>query len=102
MQKTPWTNYAYTIYRLNEVTQLFDSIGYTNFTTYTDNHLQNGKLYCYKIKGYGTYGILTIEQPLINYSNSMCSIPEDKKPPCCPVLSSGRSLQRGIASGNYR
>lgn len=84
--KTPWTNYAYTIYRLNEVTQLFDSIGYTNFTTYTDNHLQNGKLYCYKIKGYGTYGILTIEQPLINYSNSMCSIPEDRKPPCCPVL----------------
>jgi len=84
--KTPWTNYNYTIHRFNEITQVFDSIGNTSLTNYTDDNLQNGNLYCYKIRALGTYGILTIEQPLINHSNAACSIPEDRKPPCCPVL----------------
>lgn len=84
--KTPWTNYKFIILRLNENTQAFDSIGTTSLNTYTDNQLQNQKLYCYKIKAYGTYGILSIEQPLLNHSNEQCAVPEDKKPPCCPVL----------------
>lgn len=70
--------YKFIILRLNENTQAFDSIGTTSLNTYTDNQLQNQKLYCYKIKAYGTYGILSIEQPLLNHSNEQCAVPEDK------------------------
>lgn len=81
----PWQNYIYTIYRLNDQ-NVFDSIGYSLNTSYTDKNLINGLSYCYKVKSTGTYGIAGVLSPLINYSQETCGIPLDTVPPCPPTL----------------
>ncbi|MCB0806306.1 MAG: gliding motility-associated C-terminal domain-containing protein [Bacteroidales bacterium] len=83
----PWQNYEHTIYRLNDETQLFDSIAtsYDNF--YTDTGLINGKIYCYKVKTIGSYAASGLIDPIINFSQVNCGIPVDNVPPCVPELS---------------
>jgi len=82
----PWTNEEYVIYRQNESTLLFDSIGTSISPLYIDNNLVNGKTYCYKVKAIGTYGTAGITNPLINYSQEACGIPIDNEAPCSPIL----------------
>ena len=84
--RTAWNNYAYTIFKFNSTTMQFDSIGYTDQTTFKEENLINGNEYCYLIKSYGEYGIEYIEHPLINHSNIICTKPIDNLAPCCPVL----------------
>lgn len=83
----PWTNTRYVIYRKNEKTMLFDSIGTSITPNYIDNDRINGKSYCYKVKAIGTYGTAGITDPLINFSQEACAIPIDNEKPCAPVLS---------------
>lgn len=83
----PWTNELYVIYRLNEITSQYDSIGTSIVPYYIDDELVNGKTYCYKVKSIGTYGTEGITDPLINFSQEECGIPNDNEPPCPPVLS---------------
>ncbi len=81
----PWTNEEYIVYRLNETTQVFDSIGTSIFPYYIDADLVNGESYCYKAKVIGTYGTAGITDPLINYSQEACGIPFDNEIPCPPT-----------------
>jgi gliding motility-associated-like protein len=82
----PWTNSRYDVYRLNPVTQQFDSIGFATGTTYVDSFLVNGNTYCYYVKGYGSYSYPGFVFPILNRSQRTCGIPVDNVPPCPPVL----------------
>ncbi len=83
----PWINDEFVIYRLNENTQLFDSIGMANESAFADTGLLNGVEYCYKVKTIGKYSAPGIIDPIINYSQENCGIPIDNVPPCTPELS---------------
>lgn len=83
----PWTNEKYVIYRKNEITFQFDSIGTSIFPAYIDSECINGKTYCYKVEAIGTYGTAGITDPLINFSQEACAIPIDNEKPCAPALS---------------
>jgi len=83
----PWTNERFVVYRKNESTLLFDSIGTSIFPSYIDfDRLTNGKSYCYIVKTVGTYGTAGITDPLINFSQEACAVPNDNEPPCPPTL----------------
>ena len=83
----PWTNEQFVVYRKNETTLVYDSIGTSIFANYTDYNLTNGKPYCYLVKVIGTYGTSGITDPLINYSQETCATPIDNEAPCPPLLS---------------
>lgn len=85
-QETPWTNFLYTVYRYNDLTAQFDSIGFSTGAGYTDTGLENGLEYCYYVKSAGTYGITGLPAPLFNLSQEVCGIPLDTVPPCPPML----------------
>lgn len=82
----PWTNVSYTIYRFNETTLMFDSVGVTSDLTFMDNGLENGAEYCYKIKSTGSYFTSGFIDPIINFSQIQCEIPVDMIAPCTPEL----------------
>lgn len=82
----PWINDFYTIHRLNESTQLYDSIGFSDSTGFIDYDLKNGTTYCYKIESEGGYQVDQVIYPIINYSQFACAEPIDTIPPCQPDL----------------
>ncbi|HNY56458.1 MAG TPA: gliding motility-associated C-terminal domain-containing protein, partial [Chitinophagales bacterium] len=41
---------------------------------------------CYKIKAIGSYSIVGLKSPLINFSQEVCARPSDTTLPCTPVL----------------
>jgi gliding motility-associated-like protein len=82
----PWGNYKYVIYRKNELTQLFDSVGTSTTANYDDRGLVNGTEYCYYVKSIGTYSIGGVADPLYNLSQEACGVPIDLIPPCPPTL----------------
>ena len=82
----PWTNFRYDIYRLDTVRNVYDSIGTTTATTFTDRKLINKVKYCYFIKAFGSYSISGVPSPLENWSQRICGTPIDTVPPCPPVL----------------
>ncbi len=65
----PWKNEEFVIYRLNDQTQVFDSIGLSNNPFYADSGLLNGKFYCYKIKTIGSYASPGIINPIVTGRN---------------------------------
>jgi gliding motility-associated-like protein len=80
----PWENYNYVVYRENN--GIFDSVGQTNLTFFTDSNLTNGQTYCYYIEAQGSYSDLTFPRPLVNLSQRSCAQPIDNMPPCVPYL----------------
>jgi len=85
-ENVPWTNAEYFIYRLNNLTLNFDLLDSTTSTLYTDSGLVNGTEYCYLVKSVGSYSVAGIVNPIINYSQESCEMPQDKTPPCAPTL----------------
>lgn len=85
-KNVPWINTEYTVYRLNQTTGLFDSIGVTNDSLYTDSGLTNGLTYCYKVQSSGSYNRPGIAEPILNFSQEACAVPVDLTPPCPPDL----------------
>ncbi len=85
-ENVPWDNFEYTIYRKDDSTGIFDSIGITNAQPYEDLGLDNEQEYCYYIRTTGTYGIEGVPEPLLNLSQESCGVPIDTVPPCPPVL----------------
>ncbi|HET6242962.1 MAG: gliding motility-associated C-terminal domain-containing protein [Bacteroidetes bacterium] len=81
----PWLNYSYDIFKYNESSLSFDSIGTTTATSYIDTGLINNRSYCYYIKSRGEYSIDGINKPLINLSQENCGQPKDTEPPCSPA-----------------
>jgi gliding motility-associated-like protein len=85
-RNVPWINTNYDIFRLNEATMKFDSVGTTNQITYADTGLINGKQYCYYIRSKGGYQKPGFPKNLINFSERTCASPVDNEPPCPPEL----------------
>ncbi|MEL6866605.1 MAG: gliding motility-associated C-terminal domain-containing protein [Bacteroidota bacterium] len=81
-----WNNFEYIIFRFNNNTSSWDSIGISNEPRFSDTGLVNGNEYCYYIESRGSYGIDDIPRPLINLSQEECGIPLDTIPPCPPEL----------------
>ena len=82
----PWSNYAFKIFRKNDVTGLFDPIGNSTASRYEDRGLINGKEYCYYVESEGTYSVSGLLNPLFNKSQEDCGTPIDTVPPCSPIL----------------
>lgn len=82
----PWKNNLAVVYRKNSA-GIFDSIGQTTDSVYIDSNLVNGQTYCYKIKTVGAYSSPDFTNPLLNFSQEICTIPVDNQPPCPPVVS---------------
>jgi gliding motility-associated-like protein len=82
----PWLNYQYILYKFNNTTLQFDSIGNTLNGKYTDSNLENGKKYTYKALslGYRKYGNHTYYTK--NWTHQNSGIPKDITAPCAPVL----------------
>jgi len=86
-EKVPWDNYQHDVFRRNETTGDFDSIGTTSTDRYEDRGLINGKEYCYYLRSVGTYSIGGVIDPIFNNSQESCGVPIDTVPPCSPTLS---------------
>ncbi|MDQ3141694.1 MAG: gliding motility-associated C-terminal domain-containing protein [Bacteroidota bacterium] len=82
--KTPWSNYAYNIYKKIATASIFDSIAMTVDTQFIDNAVTVGENYCYYILALGDYGFNAVEKPLYNNSQEACLLITDLIPPCCP------------------
>lgn len=98
----PWTNDSVTIFKKNG-TGTFDSITTTVNSTYTDVGLANLVTYCYKIKTRGKYSASGFIDPIINYSQINCGVPQDTVGPCAPTLSIDNScLNSSFTFGDYK
>lgn len=76
----PWQNSSFTVYRFNGA--VFDSIGFSTTTSYSDSGLVNGEQYCYYIKSEGSYSGGGYVDPILNNSQEACEAPYDNVPPC--------------------
>jgi gliding motility-associated-like protein len=85
-KNTPWVNSEYTVYRYNDVSADFDSIGYSTRDYYIDEGLINGKEYCYRVRSKGSYSVDGILNPLINFSQENCEEAIDTTAPCTPIF----------------
>ncbi len=82
----PWDNFRYRVLRLNAGGS-FEQIAEVEDPTYTDTGLINGEEYCYKVESIGSYGVTGLVDPILNFSQETCAIPQDDVPPCAPILS---------------
>ncbi|MDX2134477.1 MAG: gliding motility-associated C-terminal domain-containing protein [Saprospiraceae bacterium] len=87
--QTPWKNNEFAVFRLDNSTGQFDSIGVSGTDSYEDGELVNGQEYCYYVRSKGTYSIDGVPDPLFNLSQRACGIPLDTIPPCVPNLAVG-------------
>ena len=85
-RNVPWINSRYDIFRLNETTMSYDSVGTSTQLTFTDTGLENGKEYCYYIRSSGNYLRADYPKNLVNLSQKGCATPVDNEPPCQPDL----------------
>lgn len=88
----PWQNDSFIVYRLNE-SNVFDSIGISTSTNYSDTGLTDGKEYCYYVVSVGKYSAGGFKNPLLNTSQRFCVTPVDTRKPDPPVLSVTPSCQ---------
>jgi gliding motility-associated-like protein len=94
-----WENDSFIVYRKNTVTGNFDSIGVTQNRTFSDTGLANGVTYCYRILSSGAFTASGFENPLLNYSQEVCSSAQDLTAPCAPpvlIFSSCDSLSNTL------
>jgi gliding motility-associated-like protein len=85
-KSVPWINYDYTIYRLNNSTLQYDSVGFTTGDSFVDDGLANGVEYCYRITSTGWRVLQGRLYENINFSHMNCTMPVDTFPPCPPAL----------------
>lgn len=85
-QFVPWTKVSYNVYGKLPGSSSFVFLDNVESSQYEHTNLINGEEYCYYIEAEGSYNIDKIEDPLINLSQEVCSIPIDNIPPCPPVL----------------
>ena len=82
----PWMNNQYIIYRQNQATSTFDSIGFTNTEEYIDTGLANNQTYYYQVKAYGLRLSKGVYYNTVNISHIAGGTPVDTVPPCPPQL----------------
>jgi len=86
-KNVPWINYDYTIYRLNQSSGIYDSIGFTTDDLYIDEGLTNGVEQCYRVTSTGWRLLGGVLYENTNFSHTACTTPVDSIPPCAPSLS---------------
>jgi gliding motility-associated-like protein len=86
-KNVPWINYDYTIYRLNQSSGIYDSIGFTTGDLYIDEGLTNGVEQCYRVTSTGWRLLGGVLYENTNFSHTACTTPVDSIPPCAPSLS---------------
>jgi gliding motility-associated-like protein len=83
-----WKNDTFEIYRQNQVTSLYEKVGFALDTNkYTDDLLTNGVTYSYYVRSIGEYASGDFPKPLLNRSQIIFTTPIDLEKPCPPVLS---------------
>ncbi|OFY08118.1 MAG: hypothetical protein A2W93_03300 [Bacteroidetes bacterium GWF2_43_63] len=82
----PWNNDSTVVYRYNDLTSVFDSIGVSHSDQYLDTGLVNGQTYCYKVETVGSYSLPGFVNPIRNFSQETCEAPMDVEPPCAVEL----------------
>jgi gliding motility-associated-like protein len=90
-KNVPWINYDYTIFRLNQGSGSFDSIGFTTDNIFVDEGLSNGVEYCYRVTSTGWRVLNDKLYENVNFSHTACGTPVDSIAPCPPSLN-GHSL----------
>ncbi|MGQ9619942.1 MAG: T9SS type B sorting domain-containing protein [Bacteroidales bacterium] len=85
-RNVPWINSRYDVFRLNESTMKYDSVGSTGQLSYIDYGLENGKQYYYYTRSTGSYPNPQFPKNLVNFSQIAGVVPVDNEPPCVPVL----------------
>jgi len=86
-ENVPWSNDSFAIFKKNNTTSNFDSIGISHTHEFIDTGLINDSVYCYYVKSFGHYSVQNLKFPLINLSQESCAKPEDTVAPCPPILS---------------
>lgn len=86
-RNVPWINSRYDLFRLNDATMKYDSVGTTNQLSYTDTGLENGRQYCYLLRSTGEYLSPGLPRNLVNFSEISCATPLDNEAPCVPEIS---------------
>ena len=94
-ENVPWDNFEYVVLRKN-AQGTFDTLGTVFDPFYSDDGLENGFEYCYKILSRGSYGIPGIASPLLNHSQEACAIPQDDVAPCPPMLTVSNICDQNI------
>jgi gliding motility-associated-like protein len=85
-KNVPWINYDYTIYRLNQGSGIYDSIGFTTEDVFVDEGLSNGVEYCYRVTSTGWRVLNDQLYENVNFSHTACATPVDSIAPCPPAL----------------
>jgi gliding motility-associated-like protein len=85
-KRTPWLNTEYEIFRQNLNNIIFESIGTTNESVFTDTGLKNGQEYTYRSIGDGVRPLFETQYFTQNKSHLAKGIPIDTIPPCAPDL----------------
>ncbi len=85
-RNVPWINTQYDIFRYNDLTSSWDSVGTTDQLTWVNTGLLNGTEYCYYVRSNGGYQGPGTPKNLINFSQRTCATPIDNEPPCTPEL----------------
>lgn len=98
----PWKNLFYVIYRHNDSTGKWDSIGATNKLQYTDTGLVNGSSYCYYVKSSGSYFSPGFVNPIINLSQQLCTSPRDTIAPCEVTLQADKNCDLRQSTLNWK
>ena len=85
-RNVPWINSRYDLFRYNQTTTKWDSVGSTNVLAFTDPGLINGNEYCYYVRSTGAYSTPGLAKNLVNFSESVCVTPFDNEAPCTPGI----------------
>ena len=83
---TSWINDEFFIYKLNDISGIYELIDSTMSKSYQDDGLVNGIEYCYYVQSHGTYQVPELDFDIFNDSNESCQTPIDTVAPCVPEL----------------
>lgn len=81
---TPWNNFNYIVYRIENGSPV--ELAQTNRAEFADRDVENGIEYCYKIESQGDFPGISLQDSTFNFSQEICVIPDDRVPPCKPLL----------------
>ena len=98
IKNVPWSNSQYIVFKKDNVTQNYDSLTTVTTDYFIDSLIANDIEYCYMVKSIGTYSKPNIIDPIINYSQKICTKAIDTVASCALSFSVATSCD---SSYNY-